>query len=239
MNATLEAMARALFQSWFVDFDPVRAKLDGRPRRPRPSHRRPLPRPFQDSERRSHPERLGSLNALDEDFALPGAAFELPDRTSPDARNPGSEADVREDDVSFRSRVPHDNGLPPHDIMLDDDGLAQDGNTRFPTLVRRRDGTEPAQPTAWRRDHKAHSRNSLYLHRMFREAYRRRLSQRTTGHSPATPFTAASNARLSSFPRRLLDSFRRHRAALSTNSAPTAANPAPSPPCATRCCRSC
>jgi type I restriction enzyme S subunit len=31
MNSTLEAMARALFQSWFVDFDPVRAKLDGRP----------------------------------------------------------------------------------------------------------------------------------------------------------------------------------------------------------------
>jgi type I restriction enzyme, S subunit len=31
MNATLEAMARGLFQSWFVDFDPVRAKLDGRP----------------------------------------------------------------------------------------------------------------------------------------------------------------------------------------------------------------
>ena len=30
MNATLEAMARALFQSWFVDFDPVRAKLAGR-----------------------------------------------------------------------------------------------------------------------------------------------------------------------------------------------------------------
>lgn len=30
MNATLEAAARALFQTWFVDFDPVRAKLDGR-----------------------------------------------------------------------------------------------------------------------------------------------------------------------------------------------------------------
>jgi type I restriction enzyme S subunit len=30
LNATLEAMARALFESWFVDFDPVRAKLDGR-----------------------------------------------------------------------------------------------------------------------------------------------------------------------------------------------------------------
>ena len=30
MNATMEAMAQTLFQSWFVDFDPVRAKLDGR-----------------------------------------------------------------------------------------------------------------------------------------------------------------------------------------------------------------
>ncbi len=30
MNETLEAMARALFQSWFVDFDPVRAKMEDR-----------------------------------------------------------------------------------------------------------------------------------------------------------------------------------------------------------------
>ena len=30
MNVTLEAMARALFRSWFVDFDPVRAKMEGR-----------------------------------------------------------------------------------------------------------------------------------------------------------------------------------------------------------------
>ncbi len=30
MNATLETMARALFKSWFVDFDPVRAKMEGR-----------------------------------------------------------------------------------------------------------------------------------------------------------------------------------------------------------------
>jgi type I restriction enzyme S subunit len=29
-NATLEALAQALFKSWFVDFDPVRAKLEGR-----------------------------------------------------------------------------------------------------------------------------------------------------------------------------------------------------------------
>jgi type I restriction enzyme S subunit len=30
MNETLEAMARALFQSWFVDFDPVHSKIEGR-----------------------------------------------------------------------------------------------------------------------------------------------------------------------------------------------------------------
>lgn len=50
MNATLEAMARALFQSWFVDFDPVRAKLDGR----QPPHLDPttaslFPDSFEDS----------------------------------------------------------------------------------------------------------------------------------------------------------------------------------------------
>ena len=31
MNGTLEAMARALFKAWFVDFEPVRAKMAGRP----------------------------------------------------------------------------------------------------------------------------------------------------------------------------------------------------------------
>ena len=33
MNETLEEMARALFKSWFVDSDPVRAKMEGRWRR--------------------------------------------------------------------------------------------------------------------------------------------------------------------------------------------------------------
>ena len=31
MNETLEAMAQAIFKSWFLDFDPVRAKMEGRP----------------------------------------------------------------------------------------------------------------------------------------------------------------------------------------------------------------
>ncbi len=51
MNATLEAMARALFQSWFVDFDPVRAKLDGRqPNGLDPATAALFPNEFEDSE---------------------------------------------------------------------------------------------------------------------------------------------------------------------------------------------
>ena len=44
MNETLEAMARALFKSWFVDFDPVRAKMEGRD----PGLPKPLADPFPD-----------------------------------------------------------------------------------------------------------------------------------------------------------------------------------------------
>jgi len=51
MNATLEAMARALFQSWFVDFGPVRAKLDGcQPTGLDPATAALFPNEFQDSE---------------------------------------------------------------------------------------------------------------------------------------------------------------------------------------------
>jgi type I restriction enzyme S subunit len=55
MNATLEAMARALFQSWFVDFDPVRAKLDPDRSGPNPAALDPataalFPDSFQDSQ---------------------------------------------------------------------------------------------------------------------------------------------------------------------------------------------
>ncbi|MBR8828715.1 MAG: hypothetical protein DSM107014_12580 [Gomphosphaeria aponina SAG 52.96 = DSM 107014] len=30
MNGTNEAIAQAIFKSWFIDFDPVRAKMEGR-----------------------------------------------------------------------------------------------------------------------------------------------------------------------------------------------------------------
>jgi type I restriction enzyme S subunit len=56
MNETLEAMTRALFQSWFVDFDPVRAKAAGRdPGLPKYLAAQ-FPHHFQDSELGQIPE---------------------------------------------------------------------------------------------------------------------------------------------------------------------------------------
>jgi type I restriction enzyme S subunit len=59
MNETLEAMARALFKSWFVDFDPVRAKTEGR----NPGLPKPLadlfPDSFEDSELGEIPKGWG------------------------------------------------------------------------------------------------------------------------------------------------------------------------------------
>jgi type I restriction enzyme S subunit len=77
MNETLEAMARALFKSWFVDFDPVRAKAAGRD----PSLPQTLadlfPDRFEDSELGEIPKgwRVASLEQMfhdDEGCVLTG-----------------------------------------------------------------------------------------------------------------------------------------------------------------------
>jgi len=69
MNETLEAMARALFKSWFVDFDPVRAKAEGRD----PGLSQPLadlfPDSFEDSELGEIPkgwevQRVGGIGSV-------------------------------------------------------------------------------------------------------------------------------------------------------------------------------
>ncbi|MCA3748324.1 MAG: restriction endonuclease subunit S [Rubrobacter sp.] len=69
MNETLEEMARAIFKSWFVDFEPVRAKMEGRWRRGQslpglPAHLYDLfPDRFVDSELGEIPEgwEVGTL----------------------------------------------------------------------------------------------------------------------------------------------------------------------------------
>ena len=73
MNQTLEAMARAIFKSWFVDFDPVRAKLNGEPYPLDAETLALFPDRFVDSEMGEIPEgwEVGSLSAI-VDFVLGG-----------------------------------------------------------------------------------------------------------------------------------------------------------------------
>jgi len=64
-NETLEAMAKALFKSWFVDFDPVRAKAEGRPTGLPAEISDLFPDSFQDSELGEIPSGW-EVKALDE-----------------------------------------------------------------------------------------------------------------------------------------------------------------------------
>ena len=69
MSETLEAMARALFKSWFVDFDPVRAKAEGLD----PGLPKPLadlfPDSFENSELGEIPRRW-KVGCVDDEFDL-------------------------------------------------------------------------------------------------------------------------------------------------------------------------
>jgi len=82
MNETLEQMARALFKSWFVDFEPVRAKAEGRWQRGQslpglPAHLYDLfPDSFEDSPLGKIPKgwRAGAVNdvcTLEHDAVAP------------------------------------------------------------------------------------------------------------------------------------------------------------------------
>jgi type I restriction enzyme S subunit len=75
-NETLEAMAKALFKSWFVDFDPVRAKAEGRPTGLPAEISDLFPDSFEDSELGEIPSgwEVGGL----EEFLVLQRGFDLP-----------------------------------------------------------------------------------------------------------------------------------------------------------------
>ncbi|MBT9281104.1 MAG: restriction endonuclease subunit S [Hydrogenibacillus schlegelii] len=86
MSETLEAMARAIFKAWFVDFEPVRAKMEGRWRRGEslpglPAHLYDLfPDRLVDSELGEIPEgwevaKLGDLAEIRGGVQLPAGEF--------------------------------------------------------------------------------------------------------------------------------------------------------------------
>jgi type I restriction enzyme S subunit len=80
INETLEGIARALFKSWFVDFDPVRAKAEGRD----PALAGPVAALFPDSFETLEPrvvpkgwhlQEIGKLLTLDKGLSYKGACL--------------------------------------------------------------------------------------------------------------------------------------------------------------------
>ncbi len=76
MNETLEAMARAMFKAWFVDFDPVRAKAEGRdPGLPKEIADL-FPNSFQESEAGEIPEGWEVISLSETGIFLNGLALQ-------------------------------------------------------------------------------------------------------------------------------------------------------------------
>lgn len=76
MNATLEAMERALFKSWFVDFDPVRAKAEGRaPSGMDAETAKLFPSEFVESQRGPIPKGWAAVPVYDIATYVNGAAY--------------------------------------------------------------------------------------------------------------------------------------------------------------------
>ncbi|GAB4175643.1 MAG: hypothetical protein Kow0020_11370 [Wenzhouxiangellaceae bacterium] len=114
MSETLEAMARALFKSWFVDFDPVRAKAEGRDPG-LPKHIADLfPDSFQDSELGEIPKgwEVGTFGEVVEQLRESVNPLESPDSTfhhfSIPAFDDGQwpKEELGENIKSLKSRVP-------------------------------------------------------------------------------------------------------------------------------------
>ena len=94
MNRTLEEMARAIFKSWFVDFDPVRAKADGRNTGLPAELAALFPDSFEDSELGEIPQGW-NIQKLDEVCTLSyGKALKAEVRLSGDIPVMGSNGQV-------------------------------------------------------------------------------------------------------------------------------------------------
>src|SRR3569833_116769 len=128
MNATLEAMARAVFKSWFVDFDPVRSKAERRD----PGLPKPLadlfPDSFEDSELGEIPKGW-EVKSLDDvaDFLIVLALQKYPPGEGPTL--PVIKiAQLRKIDTEGADRCNTD--LPPEYVINDGDKQNTKTNTQ-------------------------------------------------------------------------------------------------------------
>ena len=105
MNETLESLARALFQSWFVDFDPVRAKQQGRP----PAGLDPataalFPSEFEPSELGEIPKGWETIPLYDTARFVNGGAFRNHDFCEPSEGLPVVKIAELKDGITARTK---------------------------------------------------------------------------------------------------------------------------------------
>ena len=195
MNATLEAMARALFQSWFVDFDPVRAKLDGRkPEGMDKATAALFPDAFKESEAGQIPKgwtirALADVIDVKHGFAFEGKYFS-DERCGDILLTPGNFAiggGFKDAKVKYYiGPVSEDYILCDHDLVLTMTDLSKAADTLgYPAMI-------PPPPMGYRYLHnqrigKVHITQSnaatpLFLYRLFcSEAYRHEILAGATG----------------------------------------------------------
>ena len=120
MNETLETMARALFKSWFVDFDPVRAKMEGRdPGLPRDLAEL-FPDRFVDSELGEIPEgwAIYRLDELAEHHALSVTPSARPETTFEYFSIPAHDGDRTPAMACGKSIKSNKTIVPPNSVLL-------------------------------------------------------------------------------------------------------------------------
>ena len=87
MNETLEEIAKTLFKSWFIDFDPVRAKAEGRPTGLSKEISDLFPDSFEDSELSEIPKgwtvtQLDNVADFQNGYTFSSKEYELPTQDS-------------------------------------------------------------------------------------------------------------------------------------------------------------
>lgn len=109
MNETLEAIAQALFKSWFVDFDPVRAKMEGQqPEGLSPEVAALFPDKLVDSPLGEIPEgwkigKLGMITKIQGGFAFKSKDFKCLGNPVIKIKNINSDGSVNSLEVDFVS----------------------------------------------------------------------------------------------------------------------------------------
>jgi type I restriction enzyme S subunit len=127
MNETLEAMARAIFKSWFVDFDPVRAKMEGRWKKGESLPGLPaelwdlFPSEFEESEIGKIPKGWGVHRLVEEATFVRGVSYRSEDLAE-------SQTALVSLKCAGREGVYHEEGLKPYRGEFKEDQIVQPGD---------------------------------------------------------------------------------------------------------------